>query len=90
MPQARVPWSLKFKIDRFLNEGGWCFRFMFGVLFVAFYWKYTHFWKYWDKVSGVSIGYIPWRIKEGDLMPCKSWLKTTSTYQEMYQEKKCQ
>jgi hypothetical protein len=77
MTDTRVPLWQKFRVDRFVNGDGWQFRVLCGIFFVALWWHYTLEWSYWDEQTGVAIGYIPWRIRNGETMPAKNFLKVT-------------
>jgi len=74
-----LPFAKKFRVDLYRNEDrdGWCFRILAGIVFLAVHRNYTHHWDYWDKQSGISVGYIPLHCNEGDRMPAWNWLWVT-------------
>ena len=79
---SRIPIYKKFRIQLYRSDGGWSFRILCGICFFVFMWNYTHEFMYWDKQTGITIGFIPWKLREGDFMPGKSWLRTTEKYSQ--------
>lgn len=77
-----IPWRKRFSIDLFHSEDGWCFRVCGGIFLICIMHNYAQEFQWWDKTSGIFIGYIPWDVQEGQSVPGKSWLKVTQKYSE--------
>jgi hypothetical protein len=49
-------------------------QFLCGFIFVTLRWNYTVEWDYYDRMTGISFGYIPLKIREGERMPSIDWV----------------
>jgi len=77
MANKRISFWHKFRIHWFKSDCGWFVQILFGIVFITFRWNYTISWDYYDRQTGLSVGYIPWLCCEGQNMPAKNWLKVT-------------
>lgn len=83
MPDARVvPLWRRFKFYSCRCEGGWMFRLFLGVAFISFDYHYEYEWYPAQSTTGLYIGIIPWKVKEGSVLPGKSWIKRVYRMQE--------
>lgn len=84
MERNAVPFWRKFKIAGFRCAGGWAVRVFIGFVFVSFDWKFFYELLPYEKTTGVYVGFIPWRVLEGEALPCKSWVKRETLMQEVW------
>ena len=71
--RAPIPFRYKFRMRLYRSaDGGFMWQWFLGVVSVQVLWRYRPFFDCWypgTRVSSFSLGWIPWRVEAGQLLP---------------------
>lgn len=69
MIRKEIPFVRRFFVKPFEDKGGWMLSIACGFIWINLRYHFPTVYRYGFMATGCYVGWIPWKCKEGDLIP---------------------